>query len=198
MLVIALLGQMIVRLALVAISLATAPLGLACLLLPQTMRWGRLWLTTFASAVMVQFVQVITLSLGGVFITELAATDLIHLDKGIAVAFLAIGMLFLVLKIPGMMQQWALHPMMQLGSHGSSGGSGSGSGSGGSGGGGGGEEEGMMSGGGGGFTGGGFGGSGGSGGGFGGNVAMDDASMGLSGGMGASGSASSSTMAFLI
>jgi hypothetical protein len=117
-----LLGQMIVRIALVAVCLALAPLGLGCLMLPQTMRWGRLWLTTFASAIMVQLVQVTALSLGGVFLTELASTSLLRLDKQIAVAFLAIGMLFLVLKIPGMMQQWALHPMMQFGGKGGSGG----------------------------------------------------------------------------
>lgn len=110
-----LLLQMIVRIALVAVCLATAPLGLACLLLPQTMRWGRLWLTTFASSVMVQLVQIVALSLGGVFLTQLAATSLVRFDKQLADAFLAIGILFLVLKIPLMMQQWALHPLTQLG-----------------------------------------------------------------------------------
>lgn len=110
-----LLVQMTVRIGLVAVCLATAPLGLACLLLPQTLRWGRLWLTTFASSVMVQLVQVTALSLGGVLMTQLATTSFTRIDKGIATALLIIGVLFLVLKIPMMMQQWALYPMVQMG-----------------------------------------------------------------------------------
>lgn len=169
---IGLLGQMIVRIALVAVCLASAPLGLGCLMLPQTMRWGRLWLTTFASAVMVQLVQVIALSLGGVFITQLASTSLVRFDKTVAVSFLAIGMLFLVLKIPGMMQQWALHPMLQFGGGGHGGGGQSNQGSGGSGGGGGGSNE--SSGSGGGMSGGGMSGGGMSGGGSGGGMDTSD------------------------
>ena len=110
--VLMLLIQMITRIALVAIGLALTPLGLGCFMLPQTMRWGRLWLVTLSTSVMVQFIQVVTLGLGGVFITALAATSLIRLDKSLAIAFLAIGTLGLVLKIPNMLQTWALHPMM--------------------------------------------------------------------------------------
>ena len=42
----------------------------------------------------------------------LAATSLPRLDVQLATAFLAIGILGLVLKIPGILQNWALHPMM--------------------------------------------------------------------------------------
>ena len=63
-----LLIQMVGRLALVALGIATAPLGLGCLMLPQTQRWGRLWLTTFSSAVIIQLLQVIALALGGIFL----------------------------------------------------------------------------------------------------------------------------------
>ncbi len=107
-----LLLQMIVRLALVAVCVATAPLGLGCLMLPQSLRWGRLWLTLFASSVMVQFIQIAALGLGGVFITAIASTSFVRLDVQLATAFLAIGTLLLVLKIPGILQNWALHPMM--------------------------------------------------------------------------------------
>jgi uncharacterized membrane protein YgcG len=116
-----LLLQMIVRLALVAISLALAPLGLGCFFLPQTIRWGRLWLVILSTSMMVQFIQVVALGLGGIFITAIAATSFVRVDQSFAIALLAIGTLGLVLKIPGMLQTWALHPMM-----GSSGGSGSG------------------------------------------------------------------------
>ena len=115
--------QMITRIALVALGLALAPLGLGCFLLPQTMRWGRLWLVTLSTSVMVQFIQVVALCLGGVFVTALAATSFVRLDKELAILFLIIGTLGLVLKIPGMLQTWALHPMMDT--SGSGGGSGS-------------------------------------------------------------------------
>lgn len=117
-----LLIQMVTRIALVALSLALAPLGLGCFFLPQTMRWGRLWLVTLSTSMMVQFIQVVALGLGGVFITAIAATSFLRIDKSLAIAFLAIGTLGLVLKIPGMLQTWALHPMMD--SSGSGGGSG--------------------------------------------------------------------------
>ena len=119
-----LLIQMITRIAIVAVALTLTPLGLGCFMLPQTVRWGRLWLVTLSTSVMVQFLQVVALGLGGVFITALANTSLLRLDKELAIAFLAIGTLGLVLKIPNMLQTWALHPMMDT--SGSGGGSGSG------------------------------------------------------------------------
>jgi uncharacterized membrane protein YgcG len=117
-----LLIQQVTRIALVAVSLALAPLGLGCFFLPQTTRWGRLWLVTLSTSMMVQLIQVVALGLGGVFITAIAATSFVRIDKSLAIAFLAIGTLGLVLKIPGMLQTWALHPMMD--SSGSGGGSG--------------------------------------------------------------------------
>ena len=107
-----LLAQMIARIALVALLIAVAPLALACLALPQTMRWGRLWFTTFSSAVLVQFLQVTALSLGGMLITSIGNTPIWHVGHALAEVFLAIGMMVITLKIPGMLQTWALHPMM--------------------------------------------------------------------------------------
>lgn len=108
------LGVMVIMLFVQMITrLALAPLGLGCLLLPQTLCWGRLWLVIFSSAVLVQFLQVVALGLGGVFLTTLATTSLLHLDQSLTTALLAIGTLGLVLKIPGMLQTWALHPMME-------------------------------------------------------------------------------------
>ena len=76
-----LLIQMVTRIALVALSLALAPLGLGCFFLPQTMRWGRLWLVTLSTSMMVQFLQLVALGLGGIFITAIAATSFIRIDK---------------------------------------------------------------------------------------------------------------------
>lgn len=131
--VIFLLIQMIVRLALVALCLAVAPLGLGCFLLPQTLSWGRLWLSTLSAALVVQVLQVLALSLAGVFATALAATSLAHLGRELALLLLVIGTMTLVLKIPGMLHHFALRPMLDgLGGRGgSSGEAGSGDASGG-------------------------------------------------------------------
>ncbi len=105
-----LLIQRVGTIALIALLVIIAPLGLGCFLLPQTMRWGRLWLSLLSSALITQVLQVTALGLGGAFITTVGTTSLFHLDQGLANAFLAIGTLFLVLKIPSMLQTWALHP----------------------------------------------------------------------------------------
>jgi hypothetical protein len=109
-LVVLLLIQRIGTIALIALLLSIAPLGLACFFLPQTMRWGRLWLSTLSSALVTQVLQVTTIALGGMFITSLGLTSLFHIDQGLANAFLAIGSMLLVLKIPQMLSTWALHP----------------------------------------------------------------------------------------
>lgn len=107
--------QMIARLALVDLLLALAPLGLGCLILPQTVRWGRLWLTSFSAAVWVQLIQLVALALGSVFLTAISAPDTLFHGNVLATALLAVGTLGLVLKIPGMLHQWALSPLWQGG-----------------------------------------------------------------------------------
>ncbi len=113
-LLLCLLGQMIVRIGMVALLLALAGPALLCLALPQTQRYGRLWLTLFSSSVLVQFFQVTGLALGGVLLTAASATPLWHLPDGIGPALLCLGVLFLVLKLPGMLNHWALGPMQAI------------------------------------------------------------------------------------
>ncbi len=109
-LVICLLIQRVGTIALIALLIIVAPLGLGCFLLPQTMRWSRLWLSTLSSALITQVLQVTALGLGGAFLASVGKASLLHLDQDLANALLAIGTLFLVLKIPGMLQTWALQP----------------------------------------------------------------------------------------
>ena len=59
-----LLGQMLMRLALLDALLVIAPLALLCWVLPQTYRWARLWFSTFFATVFVQSIQVLVLQLG--------------------------------------------------------------------------------------------------------------------------------------
>lgn len=109
----ALLLQMIARIALVALLIAVAPLGLACLILPQTVRWGRLWLMAFSTAVFVQFLQITALGLGIAFLTSIDTAGFLHLGTQLARIFLTIGTLSVVLKIPSLLQRGILQPMME-------------------------------------------------------------------------------------
>ena len=64
-------AQMAVRLALLWVLLVLSGPGLACFALPQTIGYGRMWLSLTATTVMVQFFQVVTLALGGMLVTSL-------------------------------------------------------------------------------------------------------------------------------
>jgi hypothetical protein len=66
-----LIGQMLMRLALVDVLLVIAPLALLCWVLPQTYAWARLWFSTFFGTVFVQSIQVLVLRLGADLIQRL-------------------------------------------------------------------------------------------------------------------------------
>jgi hypothetical protein len=105
--------QMIVRLAFLAFLCAVAPLGLLCLALPQTLAWGRLWLSNFTITVFVQFLQVALLALGGMMaasVIALSASLFGNLPTGriILTIMLTIALFVLVLRLPGMLRTWAL------------------------------------------------------------------------------------------
>jgi hypothetical protein len=105
-----LMGQMLMRLALVDAMLVIAPLALVCWLLPQTYSWARLWFTTFFGTVFVQAIQVLVLRLGADLIqqlpTLLASVGANPVDGGHTwLATLLVGMAILQLtrKIPRLM-----------------------------------------------------------------------------------------------
>ena len=105
-------AQMVVRLALLWLLLVLAGPGLACFALPQTVGFGRLWLSLTASTVLVQFFQVVALGLGGTLLTSLGASHLSGLDSTLATLLVATAMLYLVLRIPGIVHRYAFRPMM--------------------------------------------------------------------------------------
>jgi hypothetical protein len=105
-------AQMVVRLALLWVLLVLSGPGLACFALPQTMGYGRLWLSLTASTVLVQFFQVVALGLGGTLLTALGASNLSGLGGTLATLLVAAAMLYLVLRIPGIVQRYAFRPMM--------------------------------------------------------------------------------------
>jgi hypothetical protein len=105
-------AQMAVRLALLWVLLVLAGPGLACFALPQTVGFGRMWLSLTASTVMVQFFQVVTLALGGMLLTSLGASNIFGVSGTLATLLVCLALLYLVLRIPGIVHRFALRPMM--------------------------------------------------------------------------------------
>ena len=65
--------QMVIRLALIDILLALAPIALGLWILPHTAGWGRHWLRTFMTTVFQQAVQLVALALAFGFLADFAA-----------------------------------------------------------------------------------------------------------------------------
>ena len=105
-------AQMAVRLALLWVLLVLAGPGLACFALPQTVGFGRMWLSLTATTVMVQFFQVVTLALGGTLLTSLGASNIFGVSGTLATLLVCLALLYLVLRIPGIVHRFALRPMM--------------------------------------------------------------------------------------
>jgi hypothetical protein len=105
-------AQMVARLALLWILLVLSGPGLACFALPQTMGFGRMWLSLTASTVLVQFFQVVALALGGTLLTSLGASNLFGVGGTLATLLVCVALLYLVLRIPGIVHRLALRPMM--------------------------------------------------------------------------------------
>ena len=65
--------QMVLRLALIDLLLALAPIALGLWILPHTAGWGRHWLRLFMTTVFQQAIQLIALALGLGFLNEFAS-----------------------------------------------------------------------------------------------------------------------------
>jgi len=105
-------AQMAVRLALLWVLLVLSGPGLACFALPQTIGYGRMWLSLTATTVMVQFFQVVTLALGGMLLTSLGASNVFGVGGTLATLLVCVALLYLVLRIPGIVHRFALRPLM--------------------------------------------------------------------------------------
>ncbi len=64
--------QMVLRIALIDLLLAMAPIALGLWILPHTAGWGRHWLRLFMTAVFQQAVQIVALSMGFTMLNEFA------------------------------------------------------------------------------------------------------------------------------
>ena len=107
--------QMLVRLALLILLIVLAPLAFLCGALPQTQGYLRLWLSTFAATVFIQFFQVSALAIGGMLISYVTAANLFNLGGSLLSIITSSAVLYLVLRIPGMLRIWALRPVAEAG-----------------------------------------------------------------------------------
>jgi hypothetical protein len=85
----------VLRFALLSLLLAIAPLAALCMILPETKAYARAWSRVFLLTVFMQFAQVLVLRLASMFTTELNGNP-IEAIYGCAV-------LYLMVKVPGLM-----------------------------------------------------------------------------------------------
>ena len=100
------LVQMIVRLALIDVLLALAPIALGLWILPHTAGWGRHWLRTFMTTVFQQAVQLIALALGFGFLNEFAAIAAYEpVQDLIWKLLMSLAFVYLATRVPSMLGQ---------------------------------------------------------------------------------------------
>src|SRR5437588_3739704 len=85
----------VVRFALLAVLLAVAPLAAICMILPETKRYAQSWLRLFLLTVFMQFGQVLVLRFASLFADQLGARPL--------EALYGVAVLYLLIKVPGLM-----------------------------------------------------------------------------------------------
>jgi hypothetical protein len=107
--------QMLLRLALLILLIVLAPLAFLCGALHQTQGYLRLWISTFAATVFIQFFQVSALAIGGTLISYATAANLFNLGGPLLSIITSAAVLYLVLRIPGMLRIWALRPVAEAG-----------------------------------------------------------------------------------
>ena len=96
--------QMVLRLALIDILLALAPIALGLWILPHTAGWGRHWLRLFMTTVFQQAVQLIALALGFGFLKEFAEISAFEpVQDLIWKLLLSVAFVYMATKVPSML-----------------------------------------------------------------------------------------------
>ena len=93
--------QMVLRIALIDILLALAPIALGLWILPHTAGWGRHWLRLFMTTVFQQAIQLIALALGFGFLNEVAAFE--PVQDLIWKLLLSLSFVYMATRVPSMM-----------------------------------------------------------------------------------------------
>ena len=96
--------QMVLRLALIDILLALAPIALGLWILPHTAGWGRHWLRLFMTTVFQQAIQLIALALGFGFLNEVAAIAAFEpVQDLIWKLLLSLAFVYMATRVPSML-----------------------------------------------------------------------------------------------
>ena len=96
--------QMVLRLALIDILLALAPIALGLWILPHTAGWGRQWLRLFMTTVFQQAVQLIALALGFGFLNEFAAVAAFEpVQDLIWKLLMSLAFVYMATRVPSML-----------------------------------------------------------------------------------------------
>ena len=96
--------QMVLRLALIDILLALAPIALGLWILPHTAGWGRHWLRLFMTTVFQQAVQLIALALGIGFLNEFASVAALEpVQDLIWKLLMSLAFVYMATRVPSMM-----------------------------------------------------------------------------------------------
>ena len=96
--------QMVLRLALIDILLALAPIALGLWILPHTAGWGRHWLRLFMTTVFQQAVQLIALAMGFGFLNEFASIAAFEPVQDLVWKLLmSLAFVYMATRVPSMM-----------------------------------------------------------------------------------------------
>ena len=96
--------QMVLRLALIDILLALAPIALGLWILPHTAGWGRHWLRLFMTTVFQQAIQLIALALGLGFLNEFASIAAFEpVQDLIWKLLMSLGFVYMATRVPSML-----------------------------------------------------------------------------------------------
>ena len=96
--------QMILRLALIDILLALAPIALGLWILPHTAGWGRHWMRLFMTTVFQQAVQLIALALAFGFLNEFAEVAAFEpVQDLIWKLLLSLAFVYMATRVPSML-----------------------------------------------------------------------------------------------
>ena len=96
--------QMVLRLALIDILLALAPIALGLWILPHTAGWGRNWLRLFMTTVFQQAIQLIALALGFGFLNEFAQVAAFEpVQDLIWKLLLSLAFVYMATRVPSML-----------------------------------------------------------------------------------------------
>ena len=98
------LVQMVLRLALIDILLALAPIALGLWILPHTAGWGRHWLRLFLTTVFQQAIQLIALAMGFGFLKQFAAIEAFEPAQDLVwKLLLSVAFVYMATRVPSML-----------------------------------------------------------------------------------------------